>query len=81
MKNTIKELKNKTKKQRGSNRMVFERLIHNVNLHTTRRYLNISIYSNGGAGVAEWLLRSLDTRCPLGFAGSIPAARTLKLNS
>lgn len=72
---------NHSKKQWGANRMVFERLIHNVSLHKSRRYLNISICSNESAGVAEWLLRSLDTRCPLGFAGSIPASGALQLNS
>ncbi len=36
------------------------------------KYLNLSINSKEGVGMAEWSMQSFDTRCPLGFVGSIP---------
>lgn len=64
----------KIEKEKGSNRMVKynSRLIRD-NKNKISKYLNISTSSNGSARVAEWLLQSLDTRCPSGLAGSIPA--------
>ena len=61
--------KEKGFEQNGRTQSVDTRL----NTPIESKYLNVLVYSSDRtAGVAEWLLQSLDTRCLYGFVGSIP---------
>ena len=65
------------KKERGSNRMAEPNCLIREYIFNISKYLNVSI--DNRAWVAEWLTQSLDTRCPSGYAGSIPVPGAISL--
>ena len=61
------------KKKKGSKRVVEHNWLSS-GLFNDQEYLNISIYLEESAGMAEWLMQSVVIRCPSGREGSIPSA-------
>ncbi len=69
-------------KKKGSNRMVEPNpLIADYSNCNNSKYVNLSVGLNGSSRVAEWLLQSVDSRCPSGFVGSIPTSGVLDNSS
>ena len=68
------DLINNKKKKKDSNRVVkLDRLIPDYNIFNISPFISLSVEPNSYcAGMAEWSSRSVDTRCPSGFVGSIP---------